>query len=456
MNGARRPAPVENPVTLTIAGSDSGGGAGIQADLKTMEALGAFGTSAITSLTAQNTLGVESTYLVPAGEVEAQIDAIHADFDVRAVKTGMLGVEPVVETVTRYAVKMDVPFVVDPVMVAASGDRLLEPGAEAAYEALVDEATVVTPNTDEAEVLTGRDLVDETSMRAAGTDLVGMGAGAALVKGGHLSDEDGVVTDVLVTEDETHTYIHPRVETTATHGSGCTLSSAIATRIAHGDNPVGAVEAGVDFMARAIRYPLDVGEGPGAVHHLASLRERADRGSTQDEVERVVERLVEAEAAPLVPEVGMNVVGATPYAESSNETAAVEGRITRTTSGIRPNRGTRFGASSHVARFLLSARESDPSLRFAANLRFDDAIEAALRTLDADVVEIDRSNEPTPDLEGSTMGWVARHAFQKAEGAESPAVIYDRGAVGKEAMTRLLAPDATTLAERALSILDAV
>jgi len=451
MREPRRPAPVDRPTVLTIAGSDSGGGAGIQADLKTIEAGGGFGTSAITGVTAQHTRGVTSTHPVPVPEIEAQIDAVEADFDVRAVKTGMLGTAAVVEAVAERAAEWDRPIVVDPVMVAASGDRLLEPAGEDAYGELLAEATVVTPNADEAAVLTGVKVVDERSMRAAGRALVDAGAEWALVKGGHVAD-DGVVRDVLVGPDGVRTIDHPRVDTDATHGSGCTLSSAVATRLAQGVGPVDAVEFGVEFVARAVRYSLDVGKGPGTVHHLAAIRERAARQPTGEAVEGVVDRLVAADARDLVPEVGTNVVGATPFAEAADECVAVEGRITRTASGIRPNRGTRFGASSHVARFLLSAREHDPELRFAANVRFDDRIESALSKLDAPAVEIDRSAEPSPDEEGSTMGWAAGHAFGAAEA--TPAAVYDRGDVGKEAMTRLLAPDPDTLTRRVLGLLE--
>jgi len=452
MTGPRLAAPVERPVALTIAGSDSGGGAGIQADLKTMEAAGAFGTSAITSVTAQNTRGVESTHLLPVEEVRAQIDAVRSDFEVRAVKTGMLAVGPIVHLTAEVAGEMDAPVVVDPVMVAAAGDRLLEPDAEAAYEDLIAEAALVTPNADEAEVLTGIAIEDEESAREAGEELVGMGAGAALVKGGHVPGN--TVRDVLVTAAGREVFEHPRIDTEATHGSGCTLSSAIAARLARGDAVDAAVEAGVSFMERAVRYHLDVGGGPGSVHHLAGLRERADRTGTVEAVESVVEFLVEAEARELVPEVGLNVVGATPYAERARETAAVEGRITKTLSGVRPNRGVRTDASSHVARFLLSAREGDPDLRFASNIRFGPEIEAALGGVDAETVEIDRSAEPSPEEEGSTMGWAARRAFEAADG--TPAAVYDRGAVGKEAMTRVLAPDAETLADRLRALLEEV
>ncbi|MCL7416515.1 MAG: bifunctional hydroxymethylpyrimidine kinase/phosphomethylpyrimidine kinase [Halalkalicoccus sp.] len=445
----RQSAPHTPPVALTIAGSDSGGGAGIQADIKTMEAHDVFATSAITAITAQNTRGVERSHVLPLEEIDAQIEAVLGDFEVGAIKTGMLATSEVIELVVETLADYDGPTVVDPVMVATSGDRLLEPDAEAAYEALIGEATVVTPNADEAAVLTGIDPENAEDAREAGEQLVGMGAQAALLKGGHLPTEG--VQDVLVTGEGARTFEHARVDTEATHGSGCTLGSAIAARLARGEELAEAVEGALEFMERAVRYPLDVGEGPGSVHHLAEVRNRAEREPTAEGVEEIVERFVAEDLRGLVPEVGMNVVGATPYAEGVGETAAVEGRITKTMSGIAPNRGVRFGASSHVARFLLSAREFAPGLRYAVNCRFDDDVEAALDALEGPITEFDRSEEPE-DLkaeEGSTMGWGARQAFDVEE---TPAAVIDRGEVGKEAIVKLVAPDPATLIERTLAV----
>ncbi|MFC6731695.1 bifunctional hydroxymethylpyrimidine kinase/phosphomethylpyrimidine kinase [Haladaptatus sp. DYSN1] len=449
----RRASPVSPPVCLTIAGSDSGGGAGIQADIKTMEAHGAFATSVVTSVTAQNTQGVTSSYTLPVAEIEAQYDAVVSDFDVRVVKTGMLGTAEVVEAVADRLADFDAPLVVDPVMVATSGDRLLESAAESAYEQLVAQATLVTPNADEATVLTGVEIATPADAIEAGERLVEMGADAAFVKGGHLSG--ATVVDVLVADEVTR-FTHPRVETDATHGSGCTLSSAIAARLAQGDALADAVGTGVSFMTRAVRYPLDVGEGPGAVHHLVDLRNRAAREETAEAVEGIVEQFVARDVSALVPEIGMNVVGATPFAEAVSETAAVEGRITRTLSGVKPNRGVRFGASSHVARFLLGARESVPNLRFAVNCRFDDEVEAALSELEWPLAEFDRSVEPedVKAREGNTMGWGARRAFGGA--GETPIAVIDRGEVGKEPIVKLVAEDAETLAERVFALLAAL
>ena len=281
-----------------------------------------------------------------------------------------------------------------------------------------------------------------------------MGADAALVKGGHIPGE--MVMDTLVTADGAEVFEHPRVETDATHGSGCALASAITARLAHGDTLDGAVETGLSSMERAIRYPLDVGEGPGSVQHLTDLRNRAAREPTSEEIETIVEGFTEQDISPLVPEVGMNVVGATPFAETQSETAAVEGRIVRTLSGVNPNRGVRFGASGHVARFLLAAREFDSELRYAVNCRFDDDVAEALDTLDWSVAEYDRSDEPeqVKEADEATMGWGAQRAFENSD--ETPIAVIDRGEVGKEAMVKLLAAEGETLAERTFSLLDAL
>ncbi|SDR15798.1 hydroxymethylpyrimidine/phosphomethylpyrimidine kinase [Natronobacterium texcoconense] len=261
----RTPTPESRPVGLTIAGSDSGGGAGIQADLSTMATHGVYGTSAITAVTAQHTRGVESSHVLPRSEIAAQIDAVVDDFDVGAAKTGMLATTDVVELVTDRAREFSFPLVVDPVMVATSGDRLLDENAERAYENLIAEATVVTPNADEAEVLTGTTVEDDASAREAGERLLEFGTDAALVKGGHVPGE--TVRDHLVTPEGTTTFEHERVDTDATHGSGCTLAAAITARLARSEDLESAVEGATDFLARAIEHHYDVGQGPGAVNH---------------------------------------------------------------------------------------------------------------------------------------------------------------------------------------------
>ncbi len=263
------------PVALTIAGSDSGGGAGIQADLKTFHAFGVFGTSAVTAITAQNTLGVSAIHPVPPEVVRAQIDAVDADLGPRALKTGMLANAAVAEAVAEaIAARRPRAYVMDPVMVAASGHRLLERDAEATLaHRLLPLATLVTPNLREAALLTGARVDSLETMKAAARDLVGMGAGAALVKGGHLPS--GEVADVLRDGNEELVWRRPRIATRHVHGTGCTLSAAVVANLARGRRLAEAVALAVDFVARAIASAPGLGAGGGPVNHFAGARSDA-------------------------------------------------------------------------------------------------------------------------------------------------------------------------------------
>jgi hydroxymethylpyrimidine/phosphomethylpyrimidine kinase len=257
---------------LSIAGSDPSGGAGIQADLKTFSALGAYGAAAITALTAQNTRGVTGVFPVPASFVADQLEALFADLDVRAVKTGMLGEPAVVEAVVAAVERYDVPnLVVDPVMVATSGDRLVSDETIAAIrDRLVPLATIITPNLPEAAALLGWDAVTSETATKAAEELRSLGARAALVKGGHGDGPEAV--DVLADADGTHEYRAARVRTRNTHGTGCTLSSAIAARLAQGASLREAVAVAKRYVTGALRGAdsLRIGHGAGPVHHFHS------------------------------------------------------------------------------------------------------------------------------------------------------------------------------------------
>lgn len=258
------------PVALTIAGSDSGGGAGIQADLKTFHAFGVFGTSAITAITAQNTVGVRAVHAVPANIVREQISAIADDFDVRAVKSGMLATRELVDVVADAIREARLSnYVLDPVMVASSGDRLLDEDAVTAIVTLLlPMTTLVTPNLDEARMLTGIDVNDERSMRAAAQLLVARGARAALIKGGHLAGDE--VTDVFFNGVEFQTYQRSRIVTNSTHGTGCTLSAAVAAGLAHARPLEAAVADALDFVNRAIASAPGIGHGHGPLNHFTA------------------------------------------------------------------------------------------------------------------------------------------------------------------------------------------
>ena len=246
------------PRLLTIAGSDSGGGAGIQADLKTFAAHGAYGMSAITALTAQNTVGVRAVHEVPPGIVAAQIDAVFEDIGVDAVKIGMLASAPIVRAVAdRLRFWKPRHVVLDPVMVAKSGDALLRDDAvEALLAELLPLSTVVTPNLPELARMTGGQGAEELARRGP----------AVLAKGGHA--EGNEIVDLLIVGEEVHHFRHPRLATTSTHGTGCTLSSAIAARLGRGEDLPRAVGGAIEYLQGAMKAAYPLGSGHGPVDHL--------------------------------------------------------------------------------------------------------------------------------------------------------------------------------------------
>lgn len=263
---------------MTIAGSDSSGGAGIQADLKTFGAFGVYGASVLTALTAQNTQGVQDVHAVPPAFVDAQISSVLGDLDVGAFKTGMLATADIVNVVARrLAAASHIPAVVDPVMVATSGDVLLQPDAVAAVrDELLATATVATPNLGEAAQLLSCPIAkSDADMESQAKDLVGFGSRAVLLKGGHAGSDRAA--DVLVRSDGTVKWFEAaRIETNNTHGTGCTLAASIAAGLANGRDVETAVAEAKDYLTQAIRWgsTLRIGKGNGPVDHL--WRDRSD------------------------------------------------------------------------------------------------------------------------------------------------------------------------------------
>ena len=254
-------------IALTIAGSDSGGGAGIQADLKTFQQFGVYGTSVIVAITAQNTRGVRAVHDIPGDVVSAQLAALAEDLPPHAVKTGMLSSAALVSLVAG-AIQANrwSNYVLDPVMVASSGDRLLNPDAETTVrDLLLPLAAIVTPNLDEAAILCGFPVGTEAEMEKAGTHLLARGASAALVKGGHLQGD--ALVDVLVTPDGVRRFAHRRIATSSTHGTGCTLSAAITASLALGLPLEESVARSLDYLQRAIASAPGLGSGHGPVNH---------------------------------------------------------------------------------------------------------------------------------------------------------------------------------------------
>jgi len=439
------------PRVLIIAGSDSGGGAGIQADLKAVAALGGHGMTAVTALTAQNTQGVSGVHPVPLDFVRAQFESVAGDIGFDAVKTGMLHSADLVSLVAELLSGAQAPLVVDPVMAAKGGDRLLALDAVAALkEKLLPLAAVITPNLDEASELLGRPVENRAQMGQAARDLVEMGAGAALVKGGHLAEDP---CDVLYDGAKLWEFAAPRIHTTHTHGTGCTLASALAALLAAGWELAPAVERARLLVRRAIWGGLAIGQGRGPVHAMADLEPRLMLGPCLAEMEAALRRLEDASGlAHMIPEVRGQLGYALPGAASFEEVLAVPGRITHLGDRLKAVGAPRPGASRHVAKIVLTACAADPAKRAAMALNFSEEIIARARDLGWRVAEFDRSQEPAEikAREGSSLEWGTASVIKKLGAV--PDAIFDRGEVGKEPVFRILARNPAEIVDMVLAL----
>jgi hydroxymethylpyrimidine/phosphomethylpyrimidine kinase len=436
---------------LTIAGSDSGGGAGIEADLKTFAALGMHGACAITSVTAQNTLGVERVYDLPEDVIVDQIRAVTSDIRVDYVKIGMLSSERIVRTVAEEI--EGIPFVLDPVMSAEAGGSLL---ADDALDALVSEliplASVVTPNVYEASAITGIRIGSIEDAERAAAAIATLGCRAAVITGGHL---DG--TDVLC-ESSDGKIEPPRLIRGlgglikgGTHGAGCTYSAALAAYLAKGLSVPDACAAAKGFVEEAITNSSGIGRGVAPVNQTWAVTSDAARYRAITDVSAAVKAIEGSPSfASLIPEVGCNIGSAIPEAQSVGDVAAVRGRIVTVGGGRARAVGcAEFGASSHIARLILAVMQFDPMMRSTLNIRYSGGVISACEECGYTMASFDRKDEPAHHR---TMDWGAECAIKRA--GYVPQVIWDAGGVGKEAMVRILGRSAVEVAGLAIRVVD--
>ncbi len=422
---------------LTIAGSDSGGGAGIQADLKAITMLGGYGMSVITALTAQNTVGVQAIHEIPARFVGRQIDSVLSDIGADAIKTGMLTNKEIVEVVSkkirRYQTKM---VVVDPVMVSKSGAFLLRRDArDALIRKLIPLAWVVTPNLMEASALTGSRVNSLEGMKKAAHLIYKLGARHVVVKGGHLK---GMPVDVLYDGNIFNEIGGPRIESKNTHGTGCTFASAIATLLARGDDVPEAVRKAKAFITMAIESGLGLGRGIGPTNPSAFVLREMERYRVIQELKKAFELLRERKVGHLIPEVSSNLGYALPQAQGIEDVAAFPGRIVRFKDSVVTHTDPEFGGSQHIANIILTVMKYDPEYCSAMNIRYSKENVAYLKRKGFLVGHFDRRLEPkrVKEKEGSSLEWGVGEVLRKTR--RVPDFIYDEGGIGKEPMIRVL------------------
>lgn len=422
---------------LTVAGSDSGGGAGIQADLKTITVLGGYGMSVITALTAQNTLSVAGIHETPVEFVRLQLDAVLSDIGADAVKTGMLASSEIVRAVADgLAAYRTSPVVVDPVMAATSGDRLLaEDAVMAVKEHLLPLADVVTPNLPEASLLCGFPVQTLDDMRAAAQAIYQLGPRCVLVKGGHLFDR---AVDLLYDGRTFETFEAPRIQTRNTHGTGCTFSAAIATLLGQGVGLSDAVRQAKIFITQAIRASLNIGSGHGPTNPYVQVQQLRDREAVLNALRSAMERLLMTPLGRLIPEIRSNLGFALPGANAIGEVAGIPGRISQIGDRVVVCAEPAFGATRHIAKVILAASSFDPEIRSAMAIRYEADILDACRRLGFRLASFDRADEPKAlkEREGSSLEWGTRHALEGC--TEIPDVVYDEGEKGKEPIIRVL------------------
>jgi hydroxymethylpyrimidine/phosphomethylpyrimidine kinase len=433
---------------LTIAGSDSGGGAGIQADLKTFASLGVYGMSAITSITAQNTVGVQGIHDLPPEFVALQIDSVVRDIGVDAAKTGMLSSSAIIETVASKIKEYKIPnLVIDPVMYAKSGDSLLKPDArDTLINKLLPLSVLITPNIPEAEFLSGMKIKNIEDMKMAGEKIKKKVGADVLVKGGHLEiaspsarNDIRKVIDILYTGEGFFIFESERIETKNTHGTGCTYSAAIASELAKGYTLHDAVKRAKDFATSAIKNSIEIGKGRGPTNPIAELYGDAEKYRMLKEMEMAIERLKEAKIGILIPEVQSNMAYALHDAKGFEDVMAFPGRIIKYGNNIITVSRPEFGVSRHIASIVLTVMKFDSTKRAAMNIKYSPEIINTCRRLNLKTASFNRKDEPEKSKrkEGSSLEWGTEKVIR--ESGFVPDIIYDLGDIGKEPMIRVIA-----------------
>lgn len=435
---------------LTIAGSDTSSGAGIQEDLKTFSMLGVYGTSVIAVLTAQNTKSVMKIREVEPGMVRAQIDAVLNDISIDAIKVGMVYSKEVVNAVASALRDVKMPVILDPIFKASTGPPLLRSDAYSSFvNKLVPLASVVTPNVFEAEKLAGMKIKSIEHAKNAAERIARLGAKSVIIKGGHMQNKSAV--DILYNNKKFVEFKGERMANKSLHGAGCTFSAALTAEIAKGKSIIDATRAANDFVRNAILNAQKIGKGLSipvldGKHHanklLANLQRAVDKLESIDGL------------GMIIPESQSNIVFAKPNAHSIKDVAGVRGRIVKIDGNAKAASSVDFGASRHVASALLAMIHHDGSIRSAMNIKYDERIVAICEELQLKVSSYDRRSEPqdVKVREGMSVTWGIEQAVSKINAV--PDIVYHLGDWGKEPMILVFGKEPGEVVRRIVAILE--
>ncbi len=429
---------------LIIAGSDSSAGAGIQADIKTASAVGIYPLTVITAVTSQNTKGVHKVHLVPTVDIKSQLDAVSDDIEFSAIKIGMLGSEEVAQVVHRFIKSQKKPVILDPVMFSQSGSML---SPDNIFNKIIKDCSLITPNFYEAEKLSGIEIASLNDAKAAAKK-IGRHAKRVLIKGGDAKYD----YDVFFDGKDIYDFKIERIITNNTHGTGCSLATAIASFLIHTNDYLEAIIQARDFVHNALKYGIPLGSNFGTLDQFATLRRSAYQYRCIDGLIKAFMRLKELKIGKILPEVQSNLVYALPWAESIDDVAGFRGRIISVGDDIDTPSFPVFGGAKHVGRVILSAKKFFPQLNSAMALKYDKLVIEKIKEAGYEVGFFDRTKEPREirEKEGSSLDWGVTKACKKLK--NPPDFIYDEGGMGKEPVIRIFGKDPQQVVDKITKI----
>jgi hydroxymethylpyrimidine kinase/phosphomethylpyrimidine kinase len=440
---------------LTIAGSDSSGGAGIQADMKTMSALGIYSCTVITAITAQNTLNVDHILPLSADIIKKQIMSVLSDIPIHAIKIGMVYNNEIITTVSDILKNSKIPIVLDPIISAGTGARLLEQEFLSDFKIkLLPICDVVTPNIHEAEILSGIKIKNENDIKKTALIIQKLGAKNVVVKGGHFKNNDEMIIDTILNDRGKFTLIkNPRMKIAETHGSGCNFSAAVTAFLALKMPMVIACLMANKYVHNSIVNTVKIGKGIPVNNPISSMYEESCRFKVIEELADAVDKLTSIKNfEKLIPESQSNIVYAIPNANNIDDVAGVSGRIVKAGDRSVPTSGIKFGTSRHVASSILEYMKTNQLVRSALNIKNEKRILDKCNRLFR-VTHYERKWEPKTikNREGRSISWGVSRALSRNPDAD---IIYHTGDIGKEPMIIIFGQNPQEVVDKVKSILD--